>query len=56
MGSYVPSTEEERLEMLRAIGLERMDELFASVPEPLRVETLNLDRGLSELELQREMR
>jgi len=56
MGSYVPSTAAERLEMLRAIGLERPDELFAGVPEPLRVEKLNLDRGLSELELQREMR
>ena len=36
MGSYVPSTAREREEMLRAIGLERMDDLFRDVPEQVR--------------------
>ena len=30
MGGYMPSTRSERAEMLRAIGLERPEELFAS--------------------------
>ena len=56
MGGYMPSTRQERAEMLRAIGLDRPEELFASVPEGLRVKKLDLAPGLSELALSREMR
>ena len=56
MGGYIPSTRSERAEMLRAIGLDRPEELFASVPEALRVKKLDLEPGLSELALSREMR
>ena len=56
MGGYMPSTRSERAEMLRAIGLDRPEELFASVPEGLRVKKLDLAPGLSELALSREMR
>ena len=56
MGGYIPSTRSERAEMLRAIGLERPEELFASVPEGLRAKKLDLAPGLSELALSREMR
>ena len=56
MGGYIPSTRSERAEMLRAIGLDRPEELFASVPEALRVKKLDLAPGLSELALFREMR
>ena len=42
--------------MLRAIGLDRPEELFASVPEGLRIKKLDLAPGLSELALSREMR
>ena len=56
MGGYIPSTRSERAEMLRAIGLEKPEELFASVPEALRVKKLDLEPGLSELALSREMR
>lgn len=56
MGGYMPSTRSERAEMLRAIGLEKPEELFASVPEALRVKKLDLEPGLSELALFREMR
>src|SRR5699024_8529449 len=38
------------------IGLDRPEELFASVPEGLRVKKLDLAPGLSELALSREMR
>ena len=56
MGGYIPSTRLERAEMLRAIGLETPEELFAAVPEALRVKKLDLAPGLSEMELFREMR
>ena len=56
MGGYIPSTREERAQMLAAIGLEKPEELFASVPEALRVKRLNLETGLSEMALSRFMR
>ena len=51
MGSYIPSTREERLEMLRAVGMRSFDELFASVPETVRIQDLALPEGLSEMEV-----
>ena len=56
MGGYIPSTREERAQMLQAIGLETPEELFAAVPEALRVQKLNLEPGLSEMALSRLMR
>ena len=35
MGSYVPSTEAERREMLKAIGLTDYRELYRDVPEKM---------------------
>ena len=55
MGSYIPSTSEERLAMLHAIGLTSAEELYASVPEKVRIRELNLPDGLSELEVSRKM-
>ena len=43
MGGYIPSTREERAQMLQAIGLETPAELFSAVPEALRVQKLNLE-------------
>ncbi|HIQ82767.1 MAG TPA: aminomethyl-transferring glycine dehydrogenase subunit GcvPA [Candidatus Pullichristensenella stercorigallinarum] len=56
MGGYIPSTREERAQMLQAIGLETPAELFSAVPEALRVQKLNLEPGLSEMALSRLMR
>ena len=36
MGSYIPSTGEERQAMLQAIGLTSTDQLFDVVPESVR--------------------
>lgn len=55
MGSYVVSTPEERREMLRAIGLERPEELYSDVPANLMVESLDMPSGRSELEVRRRM-
>lgn len=42
--------------MLKAIGLERAEQLFSAVPEALRIDALDLPEGKSELEAQRLMR
>lgn len=56
MGGYIPSTMREREQMLRAIGLEKIEDLFQAVPEALRLKALDLDDGLSEMELDRRVR
>lgn len=56
MGSYIPNTWDERLEMLKSIGLESMDELYSVVPEAARVKELNLPDGLSELEVKQRVK
>ncbi len=52
MGSYVPSTEEQRREMLKAIGLSDYRELYRDVPESMILNRpLDLPEGKSEMEV-----
>ncbi len=53
--SYVPHTERERRDMLAAIGVDRVEDLFADVPAKVRFPQLNLPPGLAEPDLVREM-
>jgi glycine dehydrogenase subunit 1 len=53
--SYVPHTERERNEMLAAIGVGRMEELFADVPAQVRFPALKLPPAASELDIICEM-
>jgi len=56
MGSYVPSTKEERREMLEAIGLKDYRELYQDVPAEMYLDKpLDLPEGMSELEVSRAM-
>lgn len=51
MGRFVVSTPEEQQEMLESIGFQSFEELFADVPEAVRVKDgLKLPEGLSEME------
>jgi glycine dehydrogenase subunit 1 len=52
---FIPHTEREREEMLLAIGLERLEEMFQAVPEQYRFPKLNLPPGLTEMEVASEM-
>jgi len=52
---YIPNTDADRAEMLEAIGLERVEDLFRDVPEEVRFPPLELPAPLSELEIQREL-
>lgn len=51
--SYLPHTPEEREEMLQAIGVHSVDDLFADVPEELRSGGLQIPEGMSEMEVLR---
>jgi glycine dehydrogenase subunit 1 len=53
--SYVPHTERERRDMLAAIGVARIEELFADVPAQVRFPELKLPAALAEQYLVREM-
>lgn len=56
MGSYIPNTGDERLQMLESIGLSSTDELYSVVPEKAKVKELNLPDGLSEMEVSQKVR
>ena len=57
MASYIPSTREEREEMLRRVGVESYRELYRDVPAEMYLEDggLNIPDGLSELEVSRKV-
>ncbi len=56
MGSYIPSTYEERLAMLKEMGLSSEEDLFAALPESIRIKGLDLPEGLSEVEVGRRIK
>ncbi len=43
MNSYIPHTEDEVEEMLKAIGVKSVNELFSPLPQDRRVKTMGLD-------------
>ena len=53
MASYIPSTQEERLEMLKVVGLNDYRDLYKDVPAEMYLEdgALNIPEGMSELEV-----
>ena len=54
--SFIPHTDEERRQMLTAIGADSLEHLFDDVPENVRFPKLHLPAPLSELDLDREIR
>ena len=52
---YIPHTEAERQEMMAAIGIQDVDELFADVPADFRYPPLDLPEPLTEMEVMREL-
>lgn len=56
---YLPTTEEDRSEMLEAIGVSSIDDLFSDIPESIRVtedKTVELKKALSEQALTKHMK
>ena len=52
---YIPNTVAEQDELLSAVGLSSVDELFADIPDDYRNPPLRLPDPMSELEIQREL-
>ena len=50
---YTPNTDADRRQMLDAIGVDSVDELFADIPEQYRNPTLDLPQPMSEFDLKR---
>jgi len=53
MGSYLALTESDKKEMLAALGISCVDDLFSQVPEKVKIKDLKIPSGLSEMELVR---
>ena len=55
MASYIPSTRDERLQMLRTVGVESYRDLYKDVPENMLLAdgSLDIPEGMSELEVSR---
>lgn len=52
---FTPHTDAEREEMLRVIGVRKLDDLFADVPVKYRFPTLNLPPAFTEMEARMQM-
>jgi len=56
MANYIPTTPAEVQEMLGAIGVKTIDDLFAEIPPELRLQgDLNIPEGMSEPEMTRKL-
>lgn len=56
MYSYLPHTEGEIAEMLEAIGVKSVDDLFSDIPDNVKLNReLNLAKGISEYEVMKKM-
>ena len=47
---FIPHTESEREEMLRSIGVEKIEDLFTAIPEQHRFPKLDMLHGMTEME------
>ena len=57
MGTFVPNTKEQQLEMLKEIGYSSLDDLFAHIPDAVKFQgELNLPDGMSEMEVSKAMK
>ena len=55
MTHYIPITDADRIEMMKTIGVEHLEDLFEAVPAEHRFPPLQLPEPLSEPELRREL-
>lgn len=57
MNPYLPMTPEDKLLMLKKVGINSVDDLFEDVPKEVRLQRkLNINNGMSELEVQAYMK
>lgn len=53
--AFIPHTTEDRQAMLKAIGVERMEDLYEGIPEEVRFPDLDLPSPVSEMEIMQEL-
>lgn len=56
MKNFLVHDENTRAEMLTSIGLNKIEDLFSQIPQAARMENLNLEDPLSEMETQRKIK
>ncbi len=56
MKNFLVHDENTRAEMLNNIGLNKIEDLFSQIPQTARMEKLNLENPLSEMETQRKIK
>lgn len=56
MINFEAHTDKERLDMLNSIGLQSCDDLYRSLPVDIKIDGLNLGKGLSELDVTKEIK
>lgn len=55
MSKYTPHNSNDEKEMLAKIGVHSFDDLYAHVPNEIRIDKLNIKDGLSQFEVEKEM-
>lgn len=55
MGNYLGTTETQQKEMLHQMNLGSIDDLFAEIPDAVKIDKLNIPAGKSEMEVKRIM-
>ncbi|HHT96817.1 MAG TPA: aminomethyl-transferring glycine dehydrogenase subunit GcvPA [Clostridiales bacterium] len=55
MGTYIPNTRDEQLDMLKSIGYEKFDDLFINIPREVYDKDFKIPYGVSELEVRKIM-
>ena len=53
---FIPHTESERKEMLAAVGVEKVEDLFAPIPEKYRFPKLGMLEGMTEMEVSAQLK
>lgn len=52
---FVPNTDQDRAEMLEALGMNKVEELFAPIPEELKTKTWDLPGPMCEMDVTRRL-
>jgi glycine dehydrogenase subunit 1 len=52
---YIPTTDSQKAEMLKTIGVNSIEDLFVDIPKEFRFPNINIDESLSESEVLRDM-
>jgi glycine dehydrogenase subunit 1 len=54
--TYIPHTDKDRRDMLAAVGVDRIDDLYQAIPEEVRFPDLDLPDPITEMEISQELR